>query len=86
MVRCKTMTKRSATVAKPDDRLDNVEKLQDIVQDTVENMRESRDYLKAHADEISSEERSDLEAKNRRREESMEGLRSEIKDEASRNQ
>lgn len=69
-------------MAKPDDRSDNVEKLQTMIQTTMENMRDTRDYLKAHCDEISNDERATLEAKNQRREEAIQGFRSEIKDEA----
>lgn len=68
---------------KPDDRSDNVEKLQDMLQDTEQNIRESQDYLRAHGDEISAEEKQDIEAKNQRREESIDGFRTEIQDEAS---
>ncbi|MGE7274340.1 small acid-soluble spore protein Tlp [Brevibacillus panacihumi] len=68
---------------KPDDRSDNVEKLQDMLQDTEQNIRESQDYLRAHGDEISAEEKQEIEAKNQRREESIDGFRQEIKDEAS---
>lgn len=68
---------------KPDDRSDNVEKLQDMLQDTEQNIRESQDYLRAHGDEISAEEKQDFEAKNQRREESIDGFRAEIQDEAS---
>jgi len=68
---------------KPDDRSDNVEKLQDMVQDTEQNLRESQDYLSAHGHEISAKEKQDIESKNERREESIEGFRAEIQDEAS---
>ncbi|WP_340701309.1 small acid-soluble spore protein Tlp [Brevibacillus borstelensis] len=70
-------------MAKPDNRSDNVEKLQEMIQNSMENMRETRDYLNAHGDEISAEEKANLQQKNERREESIEGFRSEIKDEAS---
>jgi small acid-soluble spore protein (thioredoxin-like protein) len=70
-------------MAKPDDRSDNVEKLQEMVQNTMENMREARDDLKAHGEEMSQEDRADIEAKNQRREESIEGFREEIRDEAN---
>ena len=63
---------------KPDDRSDNVEKLQSMVQNTIENIEESHETL-AHT---SSEERARIEAKNHRREESIEAMRAEIKDEA----
>ncbi|GED57871.1 small acid-soluble spore protein Tlp [Brevibacillus formosus] len=70
-------------MAKPDDRSDNAEKLQQMISNTEENIRESEDYLTAHAGEISAEEKATLEAKNERREESIEGYRAEIKDESS---
>jgi len=69
-------------MAKPDDRSDNVDKLQDMIADTMENIRESRDYLKAHGDQMPAEQKAEMQAKNQRREESIEGFRSEIKDEA----
>lgn len=71
-------------MAKPDDRSDNVEKLQDMIQDTMENIRESQDYVKAHGSEMNSDEKANIEAKNQRREESIEGFRSEIQDESAR--
>ncbi|GAB1528810.1 MULTISPECIES: small acid-soluble spore protein Tlp [Brevibacillus] len=70
-------------MAKPDDRSDNAEKLQQMISNTEENIRESEDYLTAHAGEISAEEKANLEAKNQRREESIEGYRAEIKDEST---
>ncbi|BAH44118.1 small acid-soluble spore protein Tlp [Brevibacillus brevis] len=70
-------------MAKPDDRSDNAEKLQQMISNTEENIRESEDYLTAHAGEISAEEKANLEAKNHRREESIEGYRAEIKDEST---
>ncbi|MBG9945422.1 small acid-soluble spore protein Tlp [Brevibacillus formosus] len=70
-------------MAKPDDRSDNAEKLQQMISNTEVNIRESEDYLTAHAGEISAEEKATLEAKNERREESIEGFRAEIKDESS---
>lgn len=70
-------------MAKPDDRSDNAEKLQQMISNTEENIRESEDYLTAHAGEISAEEKATLEAKNQRREESIEGYRAEIKDEST---
>ncbi|MNJ69164.1 small acid-soluble spore protein Tlp [Paenibacillus bouchesdurhonensis] len=69
-------------MAKPDDRSDNVEKLQDAIQDTIENFREGQDYLSEHADEISGEEEAQIEAKNQRRLHSIQGFREEVKDEA----
>ncbi|MBX5436198.1 MAG: small acid-soluble spore protein Tlp [Alicyclobacillaceae bacterium] len=68
-------------MAKPDDRSDNVAKLQDMIQDTMENMREARDFLKAHGEEMRAEDRARLEAKNERREQAIQGFREEIQDE-----
>ncbi|MDF0727997.1 small acid-soluble spore protein Tlp [Cytobacillus sp. S13-E01] len=64
---------------KPDDRSDNVEKLQDMVQNTIENIEESQETIQF----ASGEEKTAIEAKNHRREESIEAMRSEIQDEAS---
>lgn len=63
---------------KPDDRSDNVERLQDMVQNTIENIEAAHETL-AFA---SPEEQAQIEAKNKRREESIAGMREEIKDEA----
>lgn len=68
---------------KPDNRADNPEKLADMIDHTMANLREARDYLKAHGDEMSPEEREQIEAKNRRREQAIEGFRREIKDEVA---
>ncbi|MBB6669168.1 small acid-soluble spore protein Tlp [Cohnella nanjingensis] len=70
-------------MAKPDDRSDNVEKLQESVQNTIGNLEESQEYLDEHADEISPEESSTLREKNERRRESISAQRSEIEDEAN---
>ena len=61
-----------------DDRSDNVERLQSMVQNTIENIEEAQDTLQF----ASSEERERIEAKNLRREESINAMREEIKDEA----
>jgi len=63
---------------KPDDRSDNVEKLQNMVHDTIENMEEAEETMRFS----SGEEKQQIEAKNKRREEAIEGMRAEIKDEA----
>ncbi|MDX8366954.1 small acid-soluble spore protein Tlp [Cytobacillus sp. IB215665] len=63
---------------KPDDRSDNVEKLQDMVQNTIENIEEAHETMEFASDE----EREQIEAKNQRREESITSMREEIKDEA----
>ncbi|MFN2747327.1 MULTISPECIES: small acid-soluble spore protein Tlp [Bacillus] len=62
----------------PDDRSDNVEKLQDMVQNTIENIEESEEQLSF----ASGEEKQQIREKNERRNESIEAMRNEIHDEA----
>lgn len=69
-------------MAKPDNREDNVPRIQRAISNTIRNMREAEDYLDEHASEIGEEERRQIEAKNERRREAIEGLRGEIHDEA----
>ncbi|HEX7066117.1 MAG TPA: small acid-soluble spore protein Tlp [Bacillales bacterium] len=64
----------------PDDRSDNVENLQSAVQDTIENIEAAHDTLQN--EDLSEEQRQQILEKNERREESIEGMRAEIKDEA----
>ncbi|GAB6180983.1 hypothetical protein JCM14036_23020 [Desulfotomaculum defluvii] len=66
-------------MAKPDDRSDNVEKLQEMVQNTIQNLEEAHETLQN--DSLSQEQKQAIIAKNKRREESIESFRSEIKDE-----
>jgi small, acid-soluble spore protein tlp len=68
-------------IPKHDDRSDNVEKLQDMIHDTIENYREAEDYIKLHAEELSKEEIDRIKEKNRHRLESIHGMRDEIADE-----
>lgn len=63
---------------KPDDRSDNVEKIQEMIQDTYENIAESEDHLRW----ASGEDKENIKKKNERRRESIEGFREEIKDES----
>lgn len=67
---------------KPDDRSDNVEKLQTMVQNTIENMNEAEESL----DFANEEDRARIAAKNERRRESIDAMRSEIKDESEARQ
>ncbi len=62
---------------KPDDRSDNVEKLQEMVQNTIKNMEEAE----AAMEFAGEEERRRIAAKNQRRRESIEAMRQEIRDE-----
>lgn len=64
---------------KPDDRRDNVEKIQYNINHTISNYRETKDMIENTSDEKMKE---DLIAKNKRRLESLKGMREEIKDEA----
>lgn len=70
-------------MAKPDNRKDNVRRLQKMLHDTEENFREAQDYIDEHADEISPEEQERIQNKNENREQSIAGFREEIVDEAN---
>ena len=69
-------------MAKPDNRSDNVEHLQESIQNTMGNLREAKDFLKAHRDEMRSSDREAIENKNERRIQAIQGFREEIRDEA----
>ena len=64
---------------KPDNRSDNVEKIQDTVNNTITNMEAAEETL-AFTD---GRELAALKEKNERRKESIDGLREEIIDEAT---
>lgn len=63
----------------PDDRRDNVERIQHNIDTTIRNM-EAADETIAKTDNPKTQE--EIRAKNERREEALEGFRKEIKDEA----
>ena len=65
------------TQPKPDYRSDNVDKLQQMVQNTIENIEEAHETME-HA---SGQEKDQIKAKNKRREKAIEGMRAEITDE-----
>ncbi|MRH42603.1 small acid-soluble spore protein Tlp [Aquibacillus halophilus] len=65
------------TKPNPDNREDNVEKLQHMVQDTIQNIEASHETMKF----ASGQEKERIKEKNARREESIRDLRNEIKDE-----
>ncbi|HAQ07971.1 MAG TPA: small acid-soluble spore protein Tlp [Bacillus bacterium] len=67
---------------KPDDRSDNVEKLQSMVHHTIENMEDAE----AAMVNSSPEDQARIKAKNERRRESIDAFRAEIKDEAHNKQ
>ncbi|WP_100010865.1 small acid-soluble spore protein Tlp [Lentibacillus sediminis] len=62
---------------KLDDRSDNVEKLQGMVQDTIQNIEKAHDTMKFS----SGEEQQQIAEKNKRREQAIDGMREEIQDE-----
>lgn len=64
---------------KPDDRRDNVEKIQYNINHTISNYRETEDLIQATDD---PEEIERLKEKNKRREQSLSGMKREIKEEA----
>lgn len=68
-------------MAKPDNRENNPERLQNAIDHTIANLHEAEDYLDEHAEEISAEDRQNIEAKNERRKESINGFIAEKRDE-----
>lgn len=66
----------------PDDRSDNVEKLQTMVQNTMKNIEEAEEAVACS----NEEERQRIQQKNHNREVSIEAMRSEIKDESEARQ
>lgn len=69
-------------MAKPDDRSDNLEKIQESIGNTIQNFRENEQYLAEHAEEISPKEKQQLKVKNQKRLSAIEGFREEAEDEA----
>ena len=63
----------------PDDRRDNVENIQSSINHTLSNIRKANEVIKETSDEKTKRE---LIAKNERREQALDSLRREIKDEA----
>mgnify|MGYP000862495966 CR=1 FL=1 len=64
---------------KPDDRSDNVEKIQRNINNTIRNMEAAEDML-AKVDDPT--QRREIEEKNERRRDALQGMREEIRDEA----
>lgn len=63
----------------PDDRRDNVDKLQFAIDNTISSYRESKDIISSTEDE---KLKSELEKKNQKRENAIDSMRDEIRDEA----
>lgn len=66
-------------MAKPDNRNNNVERLEQMVNNTIENLEEAHKTLQNT--DMKKEEREAIEAKNERREESIQNFKAEIDDE-----
>lgn len=64
---------------KPDDRRDNVDRIQNNIDHTIANYRETEDMIRNAVDE---KQKRELEAKNERRDNAIQGMRKEIRDEA----
>ncbi|MGE5381073.1 MAG: small acid-soluble spore protein Tlp [Methylocystaceae bacterium] len=63
----------------PDDRSDNVERIQSSINHTIQNMEIAEEVI-AKTDD--PQKKRDLQAKNERREEALNSMRTEIRDEA----
>ncbi|MBP1762104.1 MAG: small acid-soluble spore protein Tlp [Firmicutes bacterium] len=65
---------------KPDDRSDNVEKLQEHITNTIQNIELAEETMSQAS---SSQMREQIAAKNKRREAALSNMRQEIRDEAN---
>ncbi|PPA69933.1 small acid-soluble spore protein Tlp [Jeotgalibacillus proteolyticus] len=65
----------------PDDRSDNAEKLKEMVQNTLENIEAAEETMVFSNDK----EKEAIKRKNERRNDSIDSMRSEIKDESNQN-
>jgi len=63
---------------KPDDRSDNVDRIQNNIDNTISNYRETKDVI----NNVDGKQKQDLLEKNKRREQSIKNMREEIRDEA----
>lgn len=63
----------------PDNRKDNVKKIQRNIDNTIKNMELAEDMMRQTSSEKTKNE---LEEKNKKREKALEGMRGEIRDEA----
>lgn len=72
-------------MAKPDDRSNNAERIQNTIANTVKKVQDTADYLNEHASEISvsGEEINQLKHKNEIRKQAISSLKQEYQDEAN---
>lgn len=68
-------------MAKPDNRNNNVERLEQMVTNTIEHIEEAHKTLQN--EDLTQQEREAIETKNERRQESIGKFQAEIKDEMS---
>lgn len=68
-------------MAKPDNRNNNAERLEQMVNNTIENLEEAHKTLQN--EDLKQEERAAIEAKNEKRHASIESFKVEIDDEMS---
>jgi small acid-soluble spore protein (thioredoxin-like protein) len=78
----KTKEKNTMSKPKPDDRSNNVDRIQFNINHTIRNMEAAEELIEKTDDRKS---KADLEEKNDRRRDALQGMREEIRDEA-RNQ
>jgi small acid-soluble spore protein (thioredoxin-like protein) len=64
---------------KPDDRRDNVDRIQHNISNTIQNIELANEMIETTSD---TKMKKTLEEKNERREEALDAMKSEIKDEA----
>ncbi len=76
------MTQRYNNKPNPDDRSDNVEKLQAMIQNTEEKIHKAEMSMEFSG----SNQQEQIKEKNKRREEAIQGFKEEIKDEAHKNE
>ncbi len=67
-------------MSKPDDRKNNVERIQKNIDMTIHNIEAAEDMIAQTSD---LKAKHDLQAKNERRRQALDGMRKEIKDEAT---
>lgn len=67
-------------MSKPDNRKDNVERIQKNIDMTIHNIEAAEDMIAQTSD---AKTKQDLQSKNERRRQALDGMRKEIKDEAT---
>lgn len=71
------MTEKQPFQPNPDDRSDNKEKLENMIEDTIQNIEKSEETI----ENSSGDDKQQIIAKNNRRKEAIESFNEEIKDE-----